>query len=111
MDKKFNPGTLDRWVGIYQVTTQKGDVGQASEVVTHLKDVWAKRIEPGGSEDFDDKVVTLDNRQYVIHYDPSIADLFLETLFVQEGNRKYYVFATEELGRGRYLKLKASFRE
>lgn len=110
MDKKYSIGKMDRPVAIHHVTEIKGDAGQSKDVEVLVKNIWAQRIEGNGSEDFEEKVYTLDNRQYMIHYDPEIAGLFQEKLIVVEEGRKYFVFSSEELVRGKYVLLKTEFR-
>lgn len=105
-----NIGEMDRPITIYQVTEGKGAMGSATDVEQVVKDVWAKRITGNGSEQFEEKVFTLDNRQYLIHYDPEIAQLFQEKLIVVDEGRKYFVFASEEIVRGRFVVLKTEYR-
>lgn len=110
MAKQHNIGEMDRFIAIYQVTEGKGAIGSAKDATSKVKDVWAKRITGNGGEQFEEKVFTLDNRQYLIHYDPAIASLFQEKLIVVDEGRKYFVFASEEVERGRYVILKTEYR-
>lgn len=105
-----NIGKMDRFISIYEVTESKGIVGSTRDAEVKIKDVWAKRVESNSTENFEEKVYTLDNRQYHIHYDPDIAVLFQEKLLVIDEGRKYFVYSSEEIVRGQYVLLKTEFR-
>ena len=88
----------------------KGQLSETAIVETLLKEVWAYVDYGAGSEDFEEKVYTLENRMYVIHLDPAINIELQQKLVIEDDGERWYVYSKDKLGR-QYIKLKADRRD
>lgn len=107
---KFRIGHMDRHIQILIAQEGKGALSEAAIVEVPLKSVWATVDYGSGGEDFDEKVYTLENRMYTIHYDPVIVDELMQKLIIEDEGDRWYVYATDLLGR-QYIVLKAERRD
>lgn len=107
---KFKIGNMDRKVRLLSVQEGKGALSESEVVETLLKDVFAYVDYGTGSEDFDEKVFTLENRTYTIHADPDITKTLMQKLVVLDDGDRWYVYSTDKLGR-QFIVLKAERRD
>lgn len=91
MVKGTKIGQLDRYVAIVEFTKGKDAFNANTRAETPLKEVWAKLMFKGSSEDIEEKVYSINKRDYVIYYDPDIVVKQIQDLAVIDGDIKYYV--------------------
>lgn len=84
-------GKLDRSVEIVKFTVTQDEYNASSRTQELVKRVWAKLNFKSSTEDFEEKVFSITNRDYLIHWDNDITDLNLQDLAVVEDGKTYYV--------------------
>lgn len=87
----FTLGKMDRKVEIVEFVSTKNNIGATSRTQQTVKTVWAQLIFKTSGEEFDQKIFSINKRDYVIHYDPDIAAKLLQSLAVVDDGITYYV--------------------
>ena len=109
--QRHHIGQMDRRITIYNNVESKSALNTPVNTDVLIREVWARRVERSGGEDFDEKIYTEESIDYVVHYDPAIDDVLTEKLVVVDGTERLYVYAYEQPARGMYLVLKTERRD
>jgi len=100
-------GKLDRYVEIVEYSTVKDAYNSNQRTEASIKNVWANVQFKSSTEDFDEKVYSINKPDYIIHFDSGIAAKNLQDLAVKDDGVTYYVTgATLDFGgRNRFILL------
>lgn len=111
MGLKEQIGKLDRCVEIVEFTAVKDAFNSKTRTQTPIKKVWAQVVFKSSTEDFEEKVYSINKRDYVIHFDPDIAVKFLQDLAVIDDGVTYYVTGVnpDVAGRKMYMLLNCKY--
>lgn len=88
---KETVGKLDRYVQVVEFVSTKDDYNATSREQTDVKNVWAQLKFKSSGEDWEEKVFSLNNRDYIIHYDEDITSKNLQELAIIDEGVTYYV--------------------
>lgn len=105
-------GKLDRFVDIVEFTTAKSAIGSKERTQQAVKSVWAQVDFKSSSEDFEEKVYSINRRNYIIHFDRTISAKLVQDLAVIDESKTYYVIGYDSNygGREMYMMLSCEYR-
>ena len=103
---------MDHYVEVVKFTTVKGALNENSRTQTSVKNVWAAVRLKSSGEDIQEKIYSVDKRDYVIHYDDDIVAETIQDLAIIDGGLVYYVegFNSEFAGRKMFILLNCEYR-
>ena len=109
---KHQIGKLDRYVEIVEFTETTNALNATTRVQNSIKNVWAQLKFRNSTEDFDDKVYSINQRDYIIHFDAAIATKLMQNLAVIDGGKTYYVTGVNPDigGRNMYILLNCEYK-
>ena len=84
-------GQMSHYVQVVKFTSVKSDIGSNERTQVAVKSVWAALQIVSSTENVEDKVYSVNKRNYIIHYDEDITALLLQDLAVIENSEIYYV--------------------
>ena len=103
---------MDHYVQIVKFTNVKGALNENSRTQTSVKSVWASLRVKSITEDVEEKVFSVDRRDYVIHYDDDVVAETIQDLAIIDGGKTYYVngYNDEFAGRKMFILLNCEYR-
>ena len=104
-------GEMDRRVSIYREIKTKTETGFESKVKELVTDVWASREVAKSEEGVDDKIVAINEYDYLVRWNPIIANEKIQQLLLSDGSEEFKVYGVKPIGRKQYLKLIVGERE
>ena len=112
MVKGTKIGLMDRRVTIVEFTTVKGTINENTRTQQTVKDVWAQLKFKASNEAIDEKVYSINERDYIVHYDPVITAKLMQDLAVMDDGKLYYVTGAnpDYGGRQKYILFNCLYR-
>jgi hypothetical protein len=103
---------MDRRVMLVEFVKTKSAINAVERAEQDVKEVWASVKFKSSSEDFEEKVYSINKRAYIIHYDPTITAKLVQDLAVKDEYKTYYVTGVdaEYGGRKKYIYLECEYR-
>ena len=98
-------GELNRKIKIVEMIKTRNSTGE--EEITHneIAAPYSKMIDVSGTEDIEGKIRHFINRHYVIRWTSLLSQRSITNLLVVDGNSKFNIYHSIEMGRNRMIKL------
>ncbi|WP_106793974.1 head-tail adaptor protein [Aquimarina sp. Aq78] len=104
-------GSMDRRIEIIKRNKSRSSTGAETYTETALTTVWANKKLLKSDEALDDKEVTINEHQYIIRYDPIIANEKIQHLFIRDHTDEFEIYGVEEIQRKKFFKIDCEKRE
>ncbi len=111
MKKAVHIGKMDRRIDVIKRNKTRSSTGAEIFTESILISVWAEKKVLKSEEDIDDKVVTINEYQYMIRYDPDLAAQKIQHLYIRDGIDEFDIYGFDPIGRKQFLKIDCEKRE
>ena len=111
MKQQVYIGKMDRRIEIVKRIKVRGSTGAETFTETTIASVWAERKTIKSEEALDEKIVTINEQQYIIRYHPDIAKETVQHLFIKDDVIEYDIYGFNPIGRKEYLIIECERRE
>ena len=98
-------GKMDRRISIYREVKTITETGFETKVKELVVAVWASREVAKSEEGVDDKVVAINEFDYLVRWNPTLANEKIQQLLMNDGDEEFKIYGVKPIGRKQYLKL------